>query len=235
MSASTGFWAVIPAAGIGSRMGGDIPKQYLTLGDRTVLEHTLQLLASVPGLDGICVALAADDRWWPELALPDKLPLLTVTGGAERSHSVLNCLHALAAKLPGDTRILVHDAARPCVRVADIELLMREGVGHPTGALLGMPVRDTMKRCDRDHTVTATVDRDGLWHALTPQMFPLQDLLDAISEGLKQNLAITDDASAMEFVGKAPLMIAGTGDNIKITRPEDLGLAAFYLQQQQRL
>lgn len=235
MSAGTSFWAVIPAAGIGSRMGSDIPKQYLALGKRTVLEHTLELLALVPGLDGICVALSAADQWWPRLQLPETLPIRTVTGGAERSDSVLACLDELATALAADTRILVHDAARPCVRVADIETLMHAGAAHPVGALLGMPVRDTMKRCDRDNTVTATVDRDGLWHALTPQMFPLSALAEAIRECQRRGLAITDDASALEVLGRAPLMVAGSGDNIKITRPEDLSLATFYLQQQQRL
>lgn len=229
------FWAVIPAAGIGSRMGSELPKQYLPLGRKTVLEHTIELMAAVPAIDGITVAIADNDSWWSQQRLPSTVPVQTVAGGAERCHSVRNCLYPLAENLAADTWILVHDAARPCVRAEDIQRLMSLGAAHPVGALLGMPVRDTMKRCDASDTVTATVDRERLWHALTPQMFPLAALASAIDSALTQGVAVTDEASAMEAAGRWPLMVAGTGDNIKITRPEDLHLAAFYLQQQQRL
>ena len=233
---NTKYWALIPAAGIGRRMGGEVPKQYLPLGDKTVLEHTLDALARHPAIDGLVLVHGAGD---PRVAaLPDTMrgkPLLRATGGAERSDSVLNGLERLAGHADDGDWVLVHDAARPCLRQEDLDRLIAAVRGHPVGGLLAVPVRDTMKRADAGNGVRATVDREGLWHALTPQMFRLGALRDALRMAQARGLAVTDDASAMEQAGQAPLLVEGHGDNLKITRPEDLALAEFHLRQQERL
>ncbi len=230
---SANYWAIIPAAGIGKRMGSDIPKQYLSLHDRTIIEHTLQRLSQIDLLKGIVVAIAEGDPWWPELSIEISKPLKVVKGGAERCHTVQNALQALRGECTADDWVLVHDAARPCVRTGDIRLLINTLSQHDVGGLLGMPVRDTMKRADEKNRITQTVERNGLWHALTPQMFRYGVLSHALDKALADQFLVTDEASAMEHAGYTPLMVEGHGDNIKITRPEDLTLAGFYLQNQQ--
>ncbi len=226
-------WAVVPAAGTGSRMGAEIPKQYLPLCGRPVIEHTLRRLASVEGIGGIVVAVGENDSWWPRLQMGLVKPLISVTGGAERCHSVLNALDEL--KRRGEEGwVLVHDAARPCVRVADIERLISAVEGRTTGGLLGTPVSDTVKRTDGRGEVLSTVDREGLWRAFTPQMFPLGPLYRALGDAVARGERVTDEASAMELAGHAPLMVEGHADNIKITRPADLAMAEFFLRQQER-
>lgn len=225
-------WAVVPAAGIGSRMGTDIPKQYLPLCGGTIIEHTLRRLASADSVVGIVVAVGADDEWWSTIKPDINKPVVTVTGGAERCHSVLNALDKLLVMVRSDEWVMVHDAARPCVRAADIEKLVSALLHSPAGGLLGMPVNDTVKRADEDGTVIATVDRDGLWRALTPQMFRLQPLHDALASAIADRRVVTDEASAMELAGYTPQLIEGHSDNIKITRPADLAMAEFFLQQQ---
>lgn len=155
------------------------------------------------------------------------------TGGVERCHSVLNGLHALAARAAEHDWIMVHDAARPCVSHSDLDRLFAAIRDEPAGGLLGMPVRDTMKRAGADSHVMETVDRDRLWHALTPQVFRFQMLLEALEGAIQTGVSVTDEAAAMEHAGHRPLMVEGRADNIKVTRPEDLDLAAFYLRQQE--
>jgi len=232
MKKSVQCWAVVPAAGIGSRMEADIPKQYLPLRGGTIIEHTLRRLALVDCVVGIVVAVGQDDEWWSTIKPDINKPLITVTGGVERCHSVLNALDKLLTKTRSDEWVMVHDAARPCVRVADIEKLVLALLRSPAGGLLGMPVNDTVKRADEDGTVIATVERDGLWRALTPQMFRLQPLRDALASAIANRRLVTDEASAMELAGYAPHLIEGHSDNIKITRPADLAMAEFFLQQQ---
>jgi 2-C-methyl-D-erythritol 4-phosphate cytidylyltransferase len=230
------LWALIPAAGVGRRMGGDVPKQYLPLGGKTVLEHALDALARHPAIDGLVLVLGADDPRAP--TFPDQVqgkPLMLATGGVERSDSVLNGLEWLAGQADDQDWVLVHDAARPCLRREDLDRLIETLRDHPVGGLLAVPVRDTMKRADAGNTVRETVDRDDLWHALTPQMFRLGPLREALRAARAQGLPVTDDASAMERAGHAPLLVEGHGDNLKITRPEDLALAEFHLRQQERL
>jgi len=230
--ASVRYFAVVPAAGAGSRMGGPLPKQYLRLAGRTVLEHTLERVARQRQLRGLVVVTAADDRHWEALGFDCPLPLWRVDGGAERCHSVLNALEHLAAEASADDWVLVHDAARPCVRSSDIDRLIETARRHPVGGLLAVPVRDTMKRADEHGTVVETVPREGLWHALTPQMFRLGPLTEALRSAVSDGCLVTDEAAAMERAGHRPRLIPGHSDNIKITRPEDLALAEFYLQQQ---
>jgi 2-C-methyl-D-erythritol 4-phosphate cytidylyltransferase len=228
------YWAVVPAAGAGTRMGAELPKQYLPLGEKTVIEYSLDALLACTALSGIVVVVAADDERWPAIEANYRdQPLTTVTGGAERCHSVLNGLAHLAQHAQADDWVLVHDAARPCLRPADVATLIETLAGDVHGGLLGVPVTDTMKRVDAGLRVSATVERNGLWHALTPQMFRHAQLRAALQDAIDSNALVTDEAAAMERAGHAPRLVQGHRDNIKITLPADLALAAFYLQARQ--
>ena len=222
----SGLTAIVPAAGIGSRMGADCPKQYLTLAGKTILEHTLGCLLSHPAIARVIVALAPHDGWFAQLTVAADPRILRVEGGIERAYSVLNALHVAEGKW-----VLVHDAARPCLCHGDLDKLIATAMACD-GAILGSRVRDTMKRTDGAGNIVATVEREQLWHALTPQMFPTGTLKRALEEGLALGALITDEASAMERTGFTVKMVEGRADNIKVTRPEDLSLAELFLQQQ---
>jgi 2-C-methyl-D-erythritol 4-phosphate cytidylyltransferase len=224
------FWAVIPAAGTGSRMQSDLPKQYLQLNGKTVIEHTLDAFCENKKIKGIIVAVSKQDTWWKSLAISSHSKIKTTLGGAERCHSVLNCLQFLAEKAASDDWVLVHDAARPCITSVEIDHLINKLVDHPVGGLLALPVRDTMKRAGKDNIVSETVDREGLWHALTPQMFRLSDLTHALQQSIEKNQMVTDESQAMEKMGLKPLLVEGQAGNIKITRKDDLALAELYLK-----
>lgn len=232
---NTRLWAIVPAAGIGRRMLADLPKQYLKLGDRTVLEHSLAALCSIDALAGVVVVIATDDPYWPRLHCALSCPLFVAPGGAERADSVLNALQVLREHAADEDWVLVHDAARPCVRAEDLRRLIGELRDDPVGGLLAVPVRDTMKQASAACRSAATVDRSHLWHALTPQMFRLGALHDALIAAHTDGLRVTDDAAALEHAGRQPRLVEGHADNIKITRPEDLALAGFFLRQQGRL
>lgn len=222
----SGLTAIVPAAGIGSRMGANCPKQYLLLGGKTILEHTLIGLLTHPAITQVIVALAPHDHWFETLPVAADPRILRVEGGAERAFSVLNAL-----KVAQGEWVLVHDAARPCLTHGDLDALIGAAVTCG-GAILGSRVRDTMKRTDTDGNIIATVEREQLWHALTPQMFPTHLLTRALEEGLMLGATITDEASAMERAGFRVQMVEGRADNIKVTRPEDLSLAGLFLSQQ---
>jgi 2-C-methyl-D-erythritol 4-phosphate cytidylyltransferase len=255
------FWAIVPAAGVGTRMQADRPKQYLELLGKTLIEHSVQRLLDVPEMTGVVIALDKQDTVWSQLHFTHTKPVLTVSGGEERCHSVLNALQRLETELSSpssltgddykdvggratseavaegwgegeDIWVLVHDAARPCVRAEDLGRLIELASLDDHGGLLALPVRDTMKRQTAEGRVDATVDRSGLWHAMTPQMFKLPLLIKALNNALEKKLHVTDDASAMELAGYHPLLVACHEDNIKITRPFDLTLATLYMQQQ---
>jgi 2-C-methyl-D-erythritol 4-phosphate cytidylyltransferase len=212
-------------------MQEETPKQYLRLADKTVLEHTLNTLLACERLSGVVLVLSASDQHWPEIeGRYQGQALETVTGGAERCHSVLNGLHHLADKSDENDWVLVHDAARPCVRRSDIETLIKTLETDTVGGVLGVPVADTMKRVDDGLRITATVEREGLWHACTPQMFRAGMLRAALQQAIDRGCMVTDEASAMELAGYPPRLVQGHRDNIKITVPSDLALAAFYLQ-----
>jgi len=241
------YWVVIPAAGSGSRMQADRPKQYLTLGELTILEHTLMRLGQHPAIADIVLAIAADDERWnvsarTELSSRIGVSVDTVIGGAERHISVLNALEALysgqlfshSVKADSNDWVLIHDAARPCITLADITHLINSVADDPVGGLLGIPVADTMKRVNAEGLVEETVCRDGLWRALTPQMFRLGMLRQALLDAAAQGRHVTDDASAIELAGYRPRMVSGNEQNIKVTRPQDLDLAAAYLRQQEK-
>lgn len=215
-------------------MGAAVPKQYLDLAGRPVIDYSLGLFLDHPRISGVIVALDPADERWLRTAYAEHPQVRRVDGGDERCHSVLNALDLVAGDEASTDWVLVHDAARPCLRTEDVDLLLNTLSGHPVGGLLGVPVRDTMKQVGTDGTVQRTLPRDRLWHAFTPQMFPLGLLHRALRTALEKGSLVTDDASAVELAGLAPLFVEGHADNIKITRPQDLPLARFYLQQQGR-
>ncbi len=235
MSGPARVWAVVPAAGRSRRLGGDRPKQYLPLHGRTVLAWVLSRLASCAAVEGIVVALAADDSDWRELdptAGIDK-PVQVVTGGTERQDSVRAGLAALAGRLGPEDWVLVHDAARPCVHREDLDKLVAVVQTEDHGGLLAVPVSDTLKRADAGGHVVATVPREHIWRALTPQMFRYTRLEEALQDAVTAGLALTDEAAAMERAGHAPRLVEGRADNIKITYRSDLALAAQILAAQE--
>lgn len=226
-------WAVVPAAGIGSRMQADRPKQYLLLNNHPVIFHTLSRLVSHPKIEGVVIALSADDPYWPSLNLPTDWPVHTTLGGYERADSVSNALQFLQKLTNTNPWVLVHDAARPCIRHSDIDAMLQQLGDDPVGGILGVPLTETVKRVDANNHIEATVDRSGLWRAATPQMFRLMALSEALTQANQANINVTDEAGAMEFMGLNPKIVAGHADNIKITLPQDLALAALFLQQQE--
>ncbi|MFC1236990.1 2-C-methyl-D-erythritol 4-phosphate cytidylyltransferase [Vibrio sp. F74] len=224
------LYAIVPAAGIGSRMKADLPKQYLKLHNKTILEHTVDKLLEHPCIDKVIIAVSDDDTYFTQLSLASNKNVIRVIGGLERADSVLSGLDYLlhTVKKP-DAWVLVHDAARPCIDLADIDKLIKQVMMTEDGGILAAPVRDTMKRGNRSALINETVERENLWHALTPQMFKVQPLRDALFGAIKAGINITDEASAMEWAGCKPKLVVGRMDNFKITQPEDLALAAFYL------
>ncbi|WP_397378908.1 2-C-methyl-D-erythritol 4-phosphate cytidylyltransferase [Pseudomonas sp.] len=217
------FWALIPAAGIGSRMRADRPKQYLPLAGKSIIEHTLACFLEHPQLRAVVVSLAADDPYWPSLSCARDPRIQRADGGAERADSVLSGLLRLS-ELGAQAQdwVLVHDAARPNLARSDLNLLLGELAHDPVGGLLAVPARDTLKRAGADGRVQSTVDRSTIWQAFTPQMFRLGELQRALADALLAGVAITDEASAMEWAGQSPRLIEGRSDNLKVTRPEDL-------------
>ncbi len=223
------YLAVVPAAGAGRRMGMNIPKQYLQIHGKAVIDWTLEALLSHADIEMVMVAISQGDEFWQDTRSSADPRIHVVTGGEERCHSVLNALHALnATGFSPDDWVLVHDAARPCVRLDDITRVIHQARRHG-GGVLGVPVHDTMKRTDAENVILQTVERNQLWHAFTPQMFPLGKLHDSLQGALAAGENITDEASAMEWAGHRAVMVEGAATNIKITRPVDLALAEFYL------
>ena len=231
MAYSDRYWAVVPAAGVGSRMAADRPKQYLQLSDKTVLEHTLARLIDSRIFQGIVVAVSAEDGYWPELPIVRNKEIHTVKGGRERVDSVLSGLKFLVTIAGQADWVLVHDAARPCLTEIDIHRLIESVKDDPVGGILALPLHDTLKEVV-DGKIITTRDRRSIWRAQTPQMFRLSLLIDAITMAIRTNQVVTDEASALELIGEHPCIVDGRPDNIKITRPEDLPLARFYLDQQ---
>lgn len=215
--------AIIPASGVGSRMAADRPKQYLPLLGKTILEHSLQPFLDHQEIKKVVVAVSESDPYYAEIALLKHPKIQIVFGGETRAHSVLNALNCLEK----NDWALVHDAARPLIKRSDLDKILQ--IEPPQGAILATPCVDTMKRSVDGKQISHTEDRSTLWHALTPQFFPAEPLKQAIQTALTQGLPITDEASAMELAGVQPLLVAGRSDNLKVTRPEDLALAEFYL------
>ena len=228
---STKCWGVIPAAGTGSRMASDIPKQYLPLAGATVLEHSLAALLNCDLIESVVVALSPDDEHAAAISGLHNARVLMVEGGRQRSDSVLAGLKALEhLAAPGDW-VLVHDAARPCVSQQDISSLVRAVIDENVGGILAAPVVDTVKRAGGDNRVRETLPRERLWRAQTPQMFRLGSLRSALENAKLNGYDVTDEASAMELAGESVQLITGASSNLKITQPQDLSLAEFYLSQ----
>ena len=230
------IWAVVPAGGSGRRFGGGLPKQYLLLHGRPVLAHALGCFLGHPRITGVQLVLpVADlerDDWRACLGDEAGRLLPPVAGGAERADSVGLGLQTLLEQGAAATDwVLVHDGARPCLRREDLDLLLGSLADAPQGALLALPVADTLKREDHGR-VLETVERSALWRAFTPQAFPLGALAAALADAAQQGWKVTDEASAMERQGWRPLLVRGHGDNIKVTLPEDLPLAAAILETQ---
>lgn len=217
------FWLVIPAAGVGARMQADRPKQYLQLAGRCIIEHSLDCFLDHPDLLGVVVCLAPDDPYWPKLACAQDPRIQRANGGPERADSVLQGLLQLSQMGADEADwVLVHDAARPNLSRVDLDRLLTELADDPVGGLLAVPARDTLKRAGADGRVAQTIDRSQIWQAFTPQMFRFGALQRALADALVSAVAITDEASALEWAGQAPRLIEGRADNLKITRPEDL-------------
>jgi 2-C-methyl-D-erythritol 4-phosphate cytidylyltransferase len=224
------FWAIVPAAGVGKRMQADRPKQYLELAGKTVIEHTLLRLLQADVFTAIAVAVSEEDPYWPDLAISLHKNIMTAPGGKERADSVLSGLKTISEQASDDDWVLVHDAARPCITAADIHHLIDSLVNDEVGGILALASPDTLKQVQAK-CITGTLDRSHIWRALTPQMFRYGMLKTALEQA-QGNPAITDDASALELQGLQPKIVEGRPDNIKITRPEDLALAQFYMEQQ---
>lgn len=223
----------MPAAGIGQRVGATLPKQYLEVHGRSLLEWSISAFASDGRCEGLVVSLAKDDPWWPAVRSRLSRPVIEATGGAERCDSVRLALETLAARVAGDPWVLVHDAARPCVERTEVDALLA-GIGaHPDGGLLALPLADTLKRqADGPGPVTVgrTEPRAGLWRALTPQVFRLRRLLEALRAAARDGRVPTDEAQAIEWAGFGrPLLVAGAAANVKVTTPADLELVATIL------
>ncbi|WP_204243621.1 2-C-methyl-D-erythritol 4-phosphate cytidylyltransferase [Xanthomonas sp. NCPPB 1128] len=226
-------WAVVPAAGRGTRFGGATPKQYLQAGGRPLLAHALEALLAHPAVAGAMVALGADDTQWPGWTELTGKPVLTCLGAGSRAGSVLAALHALPESVKADDFVLVHDAARPNLALADLDRLLEAGRGDPVGAILAAPVRDTLKRAGDDGGIDGTEPRERLWRALTPQLFRRMQLSRALEQAAAAGVEVTDDAMAMELLGLRPLLVEGAEDNFKVTTPADLARFEFELFQRQ--
>jgi 2-C-methyl-D-erythritol 4-phosphate cytidylyltransferase len=227
-------WAIVPAAGRGERFGDEAPKQYAPLLGRPVLSWAVGALLAEPSIDGVVVVLAAGDGRWR--GIPEALDarVSTCAGGERREHSVLNAIDALAARARETDWVLVHDAARPCLRREDLRALLEALGDEPVGGLLALPVSDTLKRQGEDGRSHGTVAREGLWRALTPQMFRYGLLSRALTAALAAQVEVTDEAAAVERLGIKPVLIPGRSDNLKITHAPDLALAEAILAERKQ-
>lgn len=226
------YFALVPAAGGGARMGDACPKQYFPLGGQPLIRHALQVLTAVPAIERVFVVLAPDDARWDSFDWSDLVPRLTVLrcGGATRAASVTGGLRAMREFVAAGDWVLVHDAARCCLTRSHVEKLIAEVGDDPVGGMLAVPVADTLKRARDGTRVAATVPREGLWQAQTPQMFRHGMLLDA----LETAPAVTDEASAIEALGLHPRLVEADATNLKVTYPLDLQLAEWILQNRKR-
>lgn len=226
-----GIWAVIPAAGRGTRFGGELPKQYLRVGGQTVLAHSLAALFAHEAVEGAIIVLSPDDSDWPGWTEFEGRPLRTCPGGATRAESVLAGLRALPEHVRSDDFVLVHDAARPNLSLTDLAALLERGRADPVGAILAAPVRDTLKLAGDDGGIDGTEPRERLWRAFTPQLFRRLQLSRALEHAAQAGIEVTDEAMAMERQGLRPLLIEGAETNFKITTPADLARFEFELQR----
>ncbi len=224
-------WVVVPAAGCGARLGSDIPKQYLDIAGAPLIQHTLRALTAHASVEGVVVVLAANDAHWLGWRDFAGKPIVTCEGGGARSDSVLAGLFALPDHVRADDFVLVHDAARPNIGLEDLDQLLERGRNDPVGAILAIPVRDTLKRAGDDSGIDATVSRERLWRALTPQLFRRLQLTRALEAARDARIAVTDESMAMEQQGLRPLLVEGSQDNLKITTIADVARFEWLLAQ----
>lgn len=224
--------ALIPAAGHSVRFGGTTLKQYAHLLGRPVIAHSIAAVSRHPAVGAVTVALAADDGIFEELVQPHFPDVRTVTGGDSRARSVMNGLAYILERDPDCEWVLVHDAARPCLDAAALGRLLAVGRVGGEGAILAVPVHDTLKRADDAGRIETTVDRSRYWAAQTPQLFRIRQLAANLEAALAAGESPTDEAAAMERAGARPLLVLGDPGNIKITGTQDLALAEFILQRQ---
>lgn len=217
------LWVIVAAAGIGSRFGGSLPKQYAVMGNqKTVLDNTLTALCAHPAVGQVMLVLHADDVHWPCSMFYHSHCICTTIGGHDRAHSVFNGLLALTNKVSENDWVLIHDACRPYISYHDIDQLlslMKED--HPVGGLLAIPLTDTIKYVDQG-CIMKTILREHLWRAQTPQLFRYGLLKQALAVAFAKDVLITDESNAIELLGKLPVVVQGSTRNIKITYPEDL-------------
>ena len=220
------YWVIIPAAGGGRRFGANIPKQYLLLNGKPIIEHTLAKFIYHARIEKIVVVIDANDYFWEQLRLTAYSGKIYVTtGGLQRCHSVYAGLQSIANFAHPQDFVLVHDAVRPCIQPTDIDKLIAEVGSHPIGGILGTRVRDTLKQTNHHNEIVDTVPRENVWQALTPQMFRYKVLVQALQQAISGTEFPTDEAAAIESLGFVPMIVEGRHDNIKITYPEDLALA----------
>ncbi len=224
------YWGVLPAAGVGKRFGTERPKQYQTLLGRTLLEHSAHALLQCSEISKLVIALSETDRYFAQTSLADTAKVNIAPGGEERSDSVLSALACIQSSAQPSDWVLVHDAVRPCLQLSDVQKLMRAAENHGQGAILVLPVIDTIKQ-QKPHQKVTTVDRTCLWRALTPQMFRYGMLMEALVSCQSRNLRVTDEAQAVELLGGDYCLVEGAAENIKVTQYVDLSLAEYYLQR----
>jgi 2-C-methyl-D-erythritol 4-phosphate cytidylyltransferase len=228
------FWAILPAAGVGRRLGSITPKQYLPLLGSPIIEHSIRRLLALADLERLVVAINPEDEGWKNIEnrmrFDDRLE--TVSGGLERQDSVLSGLHYLSDRADADDWVLVHDAVRPCISIEDISKLVNSLKDDPVGGILATPIASTIKRVI-DGVIVQTVNREELWQAETPQMFRFGKLLQALESAEQSGVLVTDEAGAVERLGESVRIVPGSGNNLKITHEGDLELAALILARQQ--
>jgi len=227
------MWAIVPAAGSGQRMNADRPKQYLPLGGQTVIDHTMEVILSESRVDKVLIGIQQNDTEWFQSPSCTHQRVSHYIGGEERANTVLNGINVVMNEHGGgpDDWVLVHDAARPCLNRGDLANLIDFCLRSDDGAILGTRLVDTVKRIDEQNQVIKTESREGLWRALTPQMFKLGELQEALEFCVQNQVKCTDEAQAMELSGYRVSVVSADPSNIKITHPNDLALANFYLQK----
>ena len=234
MKPSSNYWAIVPAAGVGRRFSADIPKQFHQLHGELVAQHTLSRLLSITKIKRIVAPCDPSSGYWSRVKATSNSRVQLILGGKTRARSVLNGLVAIQQDANPDDWVLVHDMVRPCVTCMDINKLIDNVEEHPVGGFLAAPINETLKLVTSDNKVTKTVDRNQYRIAQTPQMFRAGMLQEAIQSMIKNQLEPTDEASAIEYIGKQAMVINGRQDNIKITRREDLMIAEAILQDQEK-